>query len=189
LLLLGITFVMGLTTPIFEIGAEQISGRDLILIVGGLFLLYKSVSEIHERFDSAQHNPNIAPRRVGFVSIIIQIVLLDIVFSLDSVITAIGMSQQIGIMVGAVIAAVIFMMIFSKNISIFIAKHHSIKILALAFLVMIGVLLVAEGFDQHIPKGYIYFAMAFSIGVEMINIKLDRRYGLVAPEPGKDKKV
>ena len=183
LLLLGISFVMGLTAPIIEIGAEEISGRDLILIIGGLFLLYKSVSEIHERFDSSKHDHSISPRRVSFASIITQIVLLDIVFSLDSVITAIGMSQEIAIMVGAVVVAVIFMMIFSKKISIFIAKHHSIKILALAFLVMIGVLLIAEGFDQHIPKGYIYFAMAFSIGVEMINIKLDQRYGFVAPEP------
>ncbi len=188
LLLLGISFVMGLTAPIITISTQEISGRDLILIVGGLFLLYKSVTEIHERFDHRQHDNNFTPKKVGFTNIIIQIVLLDIVFSLDSVITAIGMSQHLEVMIAAVIVAVIFMMFFSKAISEFISKHHSIKILALAFLVMIGVLLVAEGFDQHIPKGYVYFAMAFSIGVEMINIRLDRRYGYVAPEPELDEK-
>jgi predicted tellurium resistance membrane protein TerC len=112
--------------------------------------------------------------------VIVQIVLIDIVFSLDSVITAVGMSNDIGVMIAAVIVAVLFMMFFSKTISDFVETYHSIKILALAFLVMIGVLLIAEGFEQHIPKGYIYFAMAFSIGVEMINIKLDKRFGLVA---------
>jgi predicted tellurium resistance membrane protein TerC len=186
-LLLSISFVMSLTQPLFTIVNQDISGRDLILICGGLFLLYKSVSEIHERFDTAKSHDSPIPRKgKAFASIILQIVALDIIFSLDSVITAIGMSSEILIMIAAVIAAVIFMMGFSSKISIFIAKHHSIKILALAFLVMIGVLIVAEGFDQHIPKGYVYFAMAFSIGVEMINIKLDKKYGLVAPEPPTD---
>lgn len=186
-LLLSISFVMSLTEPLFIILNEPISGRDLILICGGLFLLYKSVSEIHERFDTAKHHDSAVPRKgKAFAAIILQIVALDIIFSLDSVITAIGMSSEIVIMIAAVVVAVIFMMGFSKKISVFISRHHSIKILALAFLVMIGVLLVAEGFDQHIPKGYVYFAMAFSIGVEMINIKLDKKYGLVAPEPPTD---
>lgn len=183
-LLLSISFVMGLTAPILTVSSQEISGRDLILIIGGLFLLYKSVTEIHERFDDTRHkNDNTPIKRKNFIGTIIQIVIIDIVFSLDSVITAIGMSNEIGIMIAAVIVAVIFMMVFSNKISIFISKHHSIKILALAFLVLIGVLLVAEGFDQHIPKGYVYFAMAFSVGVEMINIRLDRKSGFVAPEP------
>jgi predicted tellurium resistance membrane protein TerC len=169
-LLLSISFVMGLTAT--------------LLILGGLFLLYKSVTEIHERFDDTKHkSQGTEAKRKSFVAVILQILVIDIVFSLDSVITAIGMSNDIGIMVAAVIIAVIFMMIFANKISIFIAKHHSVKILALAFLVLIGVLLVAEGFDQHIPKGYVYFAMAFSVGVEMINLRLDRKSGFVAPEP------
>jgi predicted tellurium resistance membrane protein TerC len=183
-LLLSISFVMGLTATLFSIAGQDISGRDLILILGGLFLLYKSVTEIHERFDDTKHkSEGTIGKRKSFVAVILQILVIDIVFSLDSVITAIGMSNDIGIMVAAVIIAVIFMMIFSNKISIFIAKHHSVKILALAFLVLIGVLLVAEGFDQHIPKGYVYFAMAFSVGVEMINIRLDKKSGFVAPEP------
>ena len=181
-LLLSISYVMRLVDPIFTIAEQDISGKDLILILGGLFLLYKSVSEIHERFDEtrSQHaeKPRSGVTKLGRV--ILQIVLIDIVFSLDSVITAVGMASEIGVMIAAVIVAVLFMMFFSKAISDFVETYHSIKILALAFLVMIGVLLIAEGFDQHIPKGYIYFAMAFSIGVEMINLKLDRKYGLVA---------
>jgi predicted tellurium resistance membrane protein TerC len=183
-LLLSISFVMGLTATLFNVAGQEISGRDLILILGGLFLLYKSVTEIHERFDDTKHkSQGTEAKRKSFVAVILQILVIDIVFSLDSVITAIGMSNDIGIMVAAVIIAVIFMMIFANKISIFIAKHHSVKILALAFLVLIGVLLVAEGFDQHIPKGYVYFAMAFSVGVEMINLRLDRKSGFVAPEP------
>ncbi|HEY6171656.1 MAG TPA: TerC family protein [Candidatus Kapabacteria bacterium] len=183
-LLLSISFVMGLTATLFGVAGQEISGRDLILILGGLFLLYKSVTEIHERFDDTKHkSEGTIGKRNSFVAVILQILVIDIVFSLDSVITAIGMSNDIGIMVAAVVIAVIFMMIFSNKISIFIAKHHSVKILALAFLVLIGVLLVAEGFDQHIPKGYVYFAMAFSVGVEMINIRLDKKSGFVAPEP------
>jgi predicted tellurium resistance membrane protein TerC len=175
-LLLSISFVMGLTATLFNVAGQEISGRDLILILGGLFL--------HERFDDTKHkSQGTEAKRKSFVAVILQILVIDIVFSLDSVITAIGMSNDIGIMVAAVIIAVIFMMIFANKISIFIAKHHSVKILALAFLVLIGVLLVAEGFDQHIPKGYVYFAMAFSVGVEMINLRLDRKSGFVAPEP------
>lgn len=183
-LLLSISFVMGLTATLFTVASQEISGRDLILILGGLFLLYKSVTEIHERFDDTKHkSEGTTGARKSFIGVILQILVIDIVFSLDSVITAIGMSNEIGVMIAAVIIAVIFMMIFSNKISIFIAKHHSVKILALAFLVLIGVLLVAEGFDQHIPKGYVYFAMAFSVGVEMINLRLDKKSGLVAPEP------
>lgn len=180
LLLLSITFVMKLVDPLFVFLDSEISGKDLILIVGGLFLLYKSVTEIHGRFDETAHGGNKQKKAGSFGQVIVQIVIIDIVFSLDSVITAVGMASELGIMIAAVVVAVIFMMFFSKSISDFVEKYHSIKILALAFLVMIGVLLVAEGFDQHIPKGYVYFAMAFSVGVEIINIKLDKRYGMIA---------
>jgi len=186
-LLLSITFVMKLVDPLFVILESEISGKDLILILGGLFLLYKSVSEIHGRFDETKHGSERQKKVSGFGQVILQIVIIDIVFSLDSVITAVGMSSDIGVMIAAVVVAVIFMMFFSKSISDFVEKYQSIKILALAFLVMIGVLLVAEGFDQHIPKGYIYFAMAFSIGVEMININLDKRYGLIAGKMPEEK--
>ncbi len=186
-LLLSITFVMQLVDPLFVVLGSEISGKDLILILGGLFLLYKSVTEIHGRFDETKHGAERQKKVSSFGQVILQIVIIDIVFSLDSVITAVGMSSDIGVMIAAVVVAVIFMMLFSKTISDFVEKYQSIKILALAFLVMIGVLLVAEGFDQHIPKGYIYFAMAFSIGVEMININLDKRYGLIAGKMPKEK--
>ncbi|HSP87897.1 MAG TPA: TerC family protein, partial [Ignavibacteriaceae bacterium] len=148
-----------------------ISGRDLILIIGGLFLIGKSTFEIHDKLEGEEgsQSSKIYP---SFSSVIFQILLLDIVFSLDSVITAIGMVDKIGVMIAAVIIAVIFMMIFSTSISNFVHKHPTIKILALSFLILIGLSLVAEGFDQHISKGYIYFAMAFSVFVEMINIKV-----------------
>lgn len=186
-LLLSISYVMRLVDPLFVILEQEISGKDLILILGGVFLLYKSVSEIHARFDETKHGAERQKKVSTFAQVILQIVIIDIVFSLDSVITAVGMADEIGVMVAAVVVAVIFMMFFSKAISDFVEKYHSIKILALAFLVMIGVLLVAEGFDQHIPKGYVYFAMAFSIGVEMINIKLDKRYGLIAGKMPEEK--
>jgi len=186
-LLLSISYVMKLVDPLFIVFEQEISGKDLILILGGVFLLYKSVSEIHARFDETKHGGERQKRVSSFGQVILQIVIIDIVFSLDSVITAIGMADEIGVMIAAVVVAVIFMMFFSKAISDFVEKYHSIKILALAFLVMIGVLLVAEGFDQHIPKGYVYFAMAFSIGVEMINIKLDKRYGLIAGKMPEEK--
>lgn len=188
-LLLSISYVMKLVDPLFIILEQEISGKDLILILGGVFLLYKSVSEIHARFDETKHGAERQKKVSTFAQVILQIVIIDIVFSLDSVITAVGMADEIGVMIAAVVVAVIFMMFFSKAISDFVEKYHSIKILALAFLVMIGVLLVAEGFDKHIPKGYVYFAMAFSIGVEMINIKLDKRYSLIAGKMEEDKVV
>ncbi|MDZ7343191.1 MAG: TerC family protein, partial [candidate division KSB1 bacterium] len=152
----------------------EISGRDLILFGGGLFLLAKSTYEIHEKLEGEESR---SPRRVhaSFLSVIIQIILLDIVFSLDSVITAIGMANRLGVMVAAVMIAVLFMMLFAGFISDFVNRHPTIKILALSFLLLIGVSLIAEGFEQHIPKGYIYFAMAFSVFVEMLNLKIRRR--------------
>lgn len=168
-LLLSLSWIMRLTTPLFTVMNQEISGRDLILIIGGLFLLAKATREIHERLEGEEGaTPGAAP---SFASVIVQVLILDVVFSLDSVITAVGMVNDIGIMVAAVVAAVIFMMAFAGAISRFVAQHPTIKMLALSFLLLIGVTLVAEGLDQHIPKGYIYFSMAFSVLVEMLNIR------------------
>ena len=178
LLLLSLSWLVGLTAPLFSLplgflGEEvrDISGRDLILIVGGLFLIGKATFEIHERLEGEEAHST-AKTAASFTSVIIQILLLDIVFSLDSVITAVGMVDQIGVMIAAVVIAVAIMLFSAGPISNFVNRHPTVKMLALAFLVLIGVNLLAEGFGQHIPKGYIYFAMAFSCGVEMINLKL-----------------
>ncbi|RPH62456.1 MAG: TerC family protein [Acidobacteria bacterium] len=171
-LLLSIRWVMRLTTPLFEIWDREISGRDMILIAGGLFLLGKATSEIHARLEGEEDHAGGGRAQVTFAGVIAQIMVLDIVFSLDSVITAVGMVDQISIMVIAVIVAVAFMMFFSRTVSNFVHRHPTVKMLALAFLLMIGVTLIAEGFGQHIPKGYIYFAMAFSVFVEMLNLRV-----------------
>jgi len=172
LLLLSITWVMRLTAPLFTVLGNEISGRDLILIVGGLFLLAKSTHEIHNKLEGEEEAAQGRRRAGQFVSVIVQIMLLDIVFSLDSVITAIGMAQEVAVMIIAVILAVIFMMFFAGAIGNFVNRHPTVKMLALAFLLLIGVALLADGFDQHIPKGYIYFAMAFSVFVEMLNLRM-----------------
>ncbi|MGH9790555.1 MAG: TerC family protein [Candidatus Acidiferrales bacterium] len=172
LLLLSITWVMRLTAPLFTVFDQEISGRDLILILGGLFLLAKSTHEIHNKLEGETEHAAGAKRVTSFTSVIVQIMLLDIVFSLDSVITAIGMARDVSIMVIAVIAAVAFMMIFAGAISDFVNQHPTVKMLALSFLLLIGVALLADGFEQHIPKGYIYFAMAFSVFVEMLNLRM-----------------
>ncbi|MBK6680255.1 MAG: TerC family protein [Ignavibacteriales bacterium] len=171
LLLFSITIIMKLTDPIFSIFSNEISGRDLILITGGLFLLAKSTFEIHDKLEGEEHT---AGKQVAksFGATIVQILLLDIVFSLDSIITAVGIVSQIEIMITAVIISVIFMLIFAAPVSNFVEKHPTIKMLALSFLLMIGFTLIADGFDVHIPKGYIYFSMAFSIFVETLNLKL-----------------
>jgi len=172
-LLFSLTWLMGLTAPLFSVMGNEISGRDLILISGGLFLLWKSTMEIHEKLEGEEH---VSSGCVGatFGAVIFQILLLDIVFSLDSIITALGMASQLAVMVAAVVIAVGFMMLFSGKISAFVEKHPTIKILALSFLLLIGVALIGDGFDMHIPKGYIYFAMAFSVAVEMINLRARR---------------
>jgi predicted tellurium resistance membrane protein TerC len=177
LLLFSLSWIMRLTEPLFTVFDQEISGRDLILIIGGLFLLAKATREIHDRLEGTEGA--LAGPAASFASVIVQVLLLDIVFSLDSVITAVGMVNDIGIMVAAVVAAVVFMMGFAGAISGFVDKHPTVKMLALSFLLLIGVTLVAEGLDQHIPKGYIYFAMAFSVLVEMLNIK--SRTGKSAP--------
>jgi len=172
-LLFSLTWLMGLTAPLVTILGNEISGRDLILISGGLFLIWKSTMEIHEKLEGEE---SISDARVGstFRAAIIQILLLDIVFSLDSIITALGMASQLAVMVAAVVIAVGFMMLFSGKISAFVDAHPTIKMLALSFLLLIGVALIGDGLDMHIPKGYIYFAMAFSVMVEMLNLRLRR---------------
>jgi predicted tellurium resistance membrane protein TerC len=171
LLLFSIVWIMKLTLPLFTVLSQEISGRDIILILGGLFLLAKSTFEIHDKLEGEEGHRT-AKAAKSFGSVIIQILLLDIVFSLDSVITAVGMANNIIIMIVAVVIAVGVMMVSSKSISNFVEKHPTVKMLALAFLILIGVSLIAEGLEQHIPKGYIYFAMAFSVFVEMLNLKM-----------------
>ncbi len=174
LLLLSLNWVMSLTAPLFKILSQEISGRDLILLIGGLFLIYKATTEIHEKLEGENHDTEIKGK-VTFAGVITQILLLDIVFSLDSVITAVGMASHIGVMVVAVVIAVIIMLFAAESISKFVNEHPTVKMLALAFLVLIGVTLLAEGLDQHIPKGYIYFAMAFSVLVEMLNLRMKKK--------------
>ncbi len=171
LLLLSLFWIMKLTTPLFTLLAHEISGRDLILILGGLFLLVKSTNEIHHDIEEGgEEEKELKKSARGYYNTLIQIAILDIVFSLDSVITAVGMASNILVMILAVVIAVGVMMFASKSISIFIENNPTIKILALAFLILVGVALIAEGLDFHISKGYIYFAMAFSLAVESINI-------------------
>lgn len=170
-LLFSLAWLMQLTTPLFSVVGKNISGRDLILILGGLFLLGKSTLEIHDKLEGEEGHSS-ARAAASFAGILVQIMLLDIVFSLDSIITAIGMARQLVIMVTAVIVAVGFMMFFSGAVSDFVDRHPTIKILALSFLILIGVALIGDGLGMHIPKGYIYFAMAFSVGVEMLNLRV-----------------
>jgi predicted tellurium resistance membrane protein TerC len=183
LLLLSLTWIMKLTSPLFNVGEWiginsgewheklAISGRDLILLIGGLFLIYKSTAEIHEKLEGEEHETKTKTVHT-FSAVIIQILILDIVFSLDSVITAVGMADNIGVMIAAVVIAVGVMLISAGSISNFVNKHPTVKMLALSFLLLIGVSLLAESLEQHIPKGYIYFAMAFSVLVEMLNLKM-----------------
>jgi predicted tellurium resistance membrane protein TerC len=174
LLLFSLAWISKLTTPWFTIIGEEISGRDLILILGGLFLLAKSTYEIHDKLEGEEGH---ASKKVAasFASVIFQIMLLDIVFSLDSVITAVGMVRELWVMVTAVIIAVLIMMLSAEPISDFVHRHPTVKMLALSFLLLIGLSLIAEGFEHHIPKGYIYFAMGFSVFVEMINLRLRKK--------------
>ena len=175
-LLFSITWLIGLTAPLFSIGflEQEISGRDLILLAGGLFLLAKSVSEIHGSLEGVEQTRKV-DAKASFMLVIVQIGILDIVFSLDSVFTAVGLAQHVEIMVAAIVLAVLVMMFLAAPINEFIDRHPTIKILALAFLILVGVALVADAFDVHIPKGYLYFAMAFSVGVEMVNIRMRRK--------------
>jgi predicted tellurium resistance membrane protein TerC len=175
LLLFSISWVIGLTAPLFSVVNREISGRDIILILGGLFLMAKSTHEIHQKLEGMEGE---ASARVypSFASVIVQILLLDIVFSLDSVITAVGMVNELGIMIGAVIIAALVMIVSAQSIGNFVDRHPTVKMLALSFLLLIGFTLIVEGLHQHIPKGYIYFAMAFSVFVEMLNLRLRKKH-------------
>jgi predicted tellurium resistance membrane protein TerC len=175
-LLLVLAWLAGLVTPLFTLVGQAISGRDLILILGGLFLIWKSTAEIHQSVEGAEPHA-LHTVKATFAAVILQIMVVDMVFSLDSIITAVGMVDQPPVMVAAVIASVALMMLFVGAISRFVSDNPTIKMLALAFLVVVGVVLVAEGFDHHVPKGYIYFAMAFSLGVEMLNQRQRKRAG------------
>jgi predicted tellurium resistance membrane protein TerC len=180
LLLLSLAWVMRLTTPLFTVLTQDISGRDLILLGGGLFLLYKSTQEIWENMEGPRFEESHEPKAVrSYAAVLGQIAVVDIIFSLDSVITAVGMAKHVPVMVLAIIIAVGVMMLSAKSIGEFVDRHPSVKMLALSFLILVGVALIGEGLDMHIPKGYIYFAMAFSVTVEMINIRVRRKL----PEP------
>jgi len=173
-LLLVLAWIVGLVAPLFTVLGEEISGRDLILILGGAFLIWKSTGEIHQSLEGEEGSQSSAVKAT-FTAVILQIMVVDIVFSLDSIITAVGMVDDVRVMIAAVVASVALMMVFAGVIGRFVSDHPTIKMLALSFLVVVGVVLIAEGFDHHVPKGYIYFAMAFSVGVEMLNIRLRKR--------------
>lgn len=178
MLLLSLTWIMGLTKPFFTLFETGISGRDIILIGGGLFLLAKSTHEIHASLEGPEHTNTAKKATASFISILIQIAIIDIVFSLDSVITAVGLASHVAVMILAIVASVGVMMFAAKPIGDFVDKHPTLKMLALSFLILVGMTLVGEGFGLHIPKGYVYFAMAFSVGVEFVNIRL--RAGLAS---------
>ena len=173
-LLFVLSWIVGLTEPFFTVFGKDISGRDLILILGGLFLIWKSTGEIHQSLEGEEAHATSAVKAT-FTAVILQIMVIDIVFSLDSIITAVGMVDELAVMVAAVVVSVGLMMLFASSIGRFVSDHPTIKMLALAFLVVVGVVLVAEGFGHHVPKGYVYFAMAFSLGVEMLNIWMRKR--------------
>jgi predicted tellurium resistance membrane protein TerC len=173
-LLLVLSWIVGLVEPMFSIFNHEVSGRDAILLLGGMFLIWKSTTEIHQTLEGGE-NAHTASSKNTLYSVILQIMVIDIVFSLDSIITAVGMVDQVEIMIAAVICSVALMMLFARAIGDFVSEHPTIKMLALSFLVVVGVVLIAEGFEHHIPKGYIYFAMAFSVCVEMLNIRLRKK--------------
>jgi predicted tellurium resistance membrane protein TerC len=189
-LLVALSWMIGLTSPFFSVLGHGISGRDLILIGGGLFLLWKSTREIHHLLEGDEGEEERKAIKVTFWGVIIQIMLIDLVFSLDSIITAVGMVNELAVMIAAVIASVALMMAFATPIGQFVSAHPTIKMLALSFLVAVGVVLVADGFGHHVPKGYIYFAMAFSVGVEMLNLRVRKRMAEpVSGEPSAEERI
>jgi predicted tellurium resistance membrane protein TerC len=173
-LLVTLAWIVGLTAPLVTVLSEEISGRDLILIGGGLFLLWKATAEIHQLLEG-EEGERTGPATATFRSVITQVIIIDLVFSLDSIITAVGLVREIPIMIAAVVVSVALMMLFAGPIGRFVSRHPTVKMLALSFLLVVGVALIADGFDVHVPKGYIYFAMAFSVAVEMLNLRLRRR--------------
>jgi len=178
-LLLGLSWIVGMTAPLFTFTGTEISGRDLILILGGIFLVWKSTKEVHQLTEGEEGHES-GKVKAAFTAIILQIIIIDMVFSLDSIITAVGMVDEVSVMIAAVVVSVGLMMLFARGIGNFVSSHPSIKMLALSFLLVVGVMLIAEGFDHKVPKGYIYFAMAFSVAVEMLNIRM-RKKKAVAP--------
>jgi predicted tellurium resistance membrane protein TerC len=174
-LLLGITWLIGFSAPLFAVAGIAFSGRDLILLAGGLFLLAKSTMEIHHKVEGVADRPGIEAKKASLASTLVQIVLLDLVFSFDSILTAVGLTNNIPVMIAAVIISILVMMLFAGKISDFINKHPSLQILALSFLILIGFMLTIEAFDQHVPKGYIYFAVFFSMMVEILNMRLRKK--------------
>lgn len=176
-LLFGITWIMSLKHPLITIRNFDLSGRDLILLLGGLFLMYKSTMEIHEKIEGGEHVEGSKAKQLKFRTVIFQIVILDIVFSFDSILTAVGLVDNLLTMILAVVISLVIMLLFSRHVSDFVNKHPTVKMLALSFLLMIGLLLVAEAFHVHVPKGYVYFAMAFSFFVEVLNLRLRKKSG------------
>jgi predicted tellurium resistance membrane protein TerC len=179
-LLLILSWIVGLTAPLFSVLGAEISGRDLILIAGGVFLVWKSTMEIHQLTEGEEGHAS-SKVKASFGAIILQIIIIDMVFSLDSIITAVGMVDEVAVMIAAVIASVGLMMLFARGIGNFVSAHPSIKMLALSFLLVVGVMLIAEGFEHKVPKGYIYFAMAFSVAVEMLNIRMRKKKSIASP--------
>jgi predicted tellurium resistance membrane protein TerC len=179
-LLLTLAWLVGLTAPLFSITGTEISGRDLILILGGLFLVWKSTREIHQLTEGEEGEAS-SRVKASFTAIIVQVIIIDMVFSLDSIITAVGMVDEVSVMIAAVVVSVGLMMLFARSIGNFVSSHPSIKMLALSFLLVVGVMLIAEGFDHKVPKGYIYFAMAFSVAVEMLNIRMRKKKAAADP--------
>lgn len=180
-LLLSLAWIMKLTAPLFALFGEEVSGRDLILIGGGLFLLIKATHEMHSELEGSERQEK-APQHATFGSVLVQILILDLVFSLDSVITAVGMADDVGVMITAVVIAIAVMMFTATAVASFIESHPTVKMLALSFLLLVGVALVADGLDQHIPRGYIYFAMAFSVIVEILNMRVRSRRDVLLHE-------
>jgi predicted tellurium resistance membrane protein TerC len=179
-LLLTLSWLVGLTEPLFTIIGTDISGRDLILALGGVFLVWKSTMEIHQLTEGVEGHAS-AKVKTSFAAIIVQVIIIDMVFSLDSIITAVGMVDEVSVMIAAVVVSVGLMMLFARGIGNFVSSHPSIKMLALSFLLVVGVMLIAEGFDHKVPKGYIYFAMAFSVAVEMLNIRMRKKTSAARP--------
>ena len=175
-LLLALSWIVGLVKPMLTLMGHEVSGRDAVLLLGGLFLIWKSTTEIHQTLEPGEDSHSTQSNQT-LLSVIFQIMVIDIVFSLDSIITAVGMVEHLEIMIAAVVSSVGLMMLFARAIGEFVSAHPTIKMLALSFLVVVGVVLIAEGFEHHIPKGYIYFAMAFSFGVEMLNIRMRKKSG------------
>jgi len=173
-LLLVLSWIIGLTEPVLTLFGHGVSGRDLILIAGGLFLIWKSTMEVHQLLEGEEGEQS-SKVASTFAGVILQIIMIDLVFSLDSIITAVGMVREVGVMIAAVVASVGLMMLFASAIGRFVSDHPTIKMLALSFLVVVGVVLIVDGFGHHVPKGYIYFAMAFSVGVEMLNIRMRKK--------------